>query len=243
MPALSPTAARAVRRATVVLILAYPTLSLAVQTQAPRTGSAGRAGLARADAVSMRAKVAAIERQGLAANASKAPAPTSKGSASAARPPAPTPTPTPTLTTRITESEVNAYLAYDKDVQIPVGIAQPNIRILGDRRLAGTALVDLDAVRAHHRSTGWLDPMAYLTGQLPVAVSGRLSSGSGVAWFELDSATISGIPIPKTLLQELVSYYSRTPANPRGLNIDDPFVLPAGIRQIDIRRGEALIVQ
>ena len=68
-------------------------------------------------------------------------------------------------------------------------------------------------------------------------------SGSGVAWFELESATLSGVPIPKSLLQELVAYYSRTPANPRGLNIDDPFPLPAGIRRIDVLPGRAVVVQ
>lgn len=146
-------------------------------------------------------------------------------------------------TTLVTEREVNSYLAFEAGSQIPVGIAQPRISILGDRRLSGTALVDLDAVRVQHKATGWLDPMSYLSGRLPVAVSGRLSSSAGVGRFELESASISSIPIPKALLQELVTYYSRTPANPRGLNLDDPFPLPARIRQIDVRRGEAVVVQ
>jgi hypothetical protein len=146
-------------------------------------------------------------------------------------------------TTLVTEREVNSYLAFEAGPQIPVGIAQPRIRILGDRRLSGTALVDLDAVRAQHKATGWFDPMSYLTGRLPVAVSGSLQAAGGVARFNLESATISSVPIPKTLLQELLTYYSRTPDNPRGLNLDDPFQLPARIRQIDVRAGEAVVVQ
>jgi hypothetical protein len=49
--------------------------------------------------------------------------------------------------------------------------------------------------------------------------------------------------VPKTFLQELVSYYSRTPTNPRGVNLEDPFALPASIRQIDVGAGQAVIVQ
>ena len=37
---------------------------------------------------------------------------------------------------------------------------------------------------------------------------------------------ISGVTIPKTLLQELLSYYSRTPTNPSGINMDAPFQFP-----------------
>jgi hypothetical protein len=40
-----------------------------------------------------------------------------------------------------------------------------------------------------------------------------------------------------------VSYYSKTPENPSGINIDDPFALPARIREIRVERGQAIIVQ
>ena len=44
-------------------------------------------------------------------------------------------------------------------------------------------------------------------------------------------------------VQELVSYYTRTPELPNGFNLDQPFELPHNIRQIDIQRGAATIVQ
>ena len=65
----------------------------------------------------------------------------------------------------------------------------------------------------------------------------------GVGNFLLESADISGVPLPKTFLQEVVSYYSRTEKNPQGVKIDDPFMLPASIRQIDVGAGQAVIVQ
>ena len=79
--------------------------------------------------------------------------------------------------------------------------------------------------------------------QLPVIATGRLQTGNGIGRFELESATVGGVPIPKLLLQEIVGYYSRSAQNPSGFNIDDPFSLPARIREIQVERGQAIIVQ
>ena len=61
--------------------------------------------------------------------------------------------------------------------------------------------------------------------------------------FQLESAAVGGMPIPKLVLQEIVGYYSRTPQNPSGINLDDPFALPARIREIQVQRGQAIVVQ
>ena len=145
--------------------------------------------------------------------------------------------------TMITESEVNAYLAYEARQQLPVGVVDPSVTILGTGRLSGRATVDLDAVRTQRKATGLLDPMTYLTGRLPIAASGVLTTRDGVGRFELESAALSGVPIPKMLLQEILSYYSRTPEKPGGIALDDPFALPARIREIHVQRGQAVVVQ
>lgn len=145
--------------------------------------------------------------------------------------------------TSVTEAEVNAYFVFDGRDQIPNGVIDPRLSILGGGRVSGTAVVDLDRVRAQHKSTGFLDPVNYLGGRLPVDVAGILRAEGGVARLELESVRISGIPVPKVLLQELVSYYSRSARMPGGINLDDPFPLPAGIREIQVGRGEAVIVQ
>jgi hypothetical protein len=59
----------------------------------------------------------------------------------------------------------------------------------------------------------------------------------------LESAEISGIPVPKTVLQQVVSYYSRSAQNPSGVNLDDAFELPARIREIRVQPGQAIVVQ
>ena len=145
--------------------------------------------------------------------------------------------------TPVTESEVNAYLGYDGRSQLPAGVVDPAVSILGTGRLSGRAVVDLDAVRRAKASQSWFDPTNYLTGKLPVTATGRLQTSKGVGRFELEAASVGGVPVPKLLLQEIVSYYSRTAQNPAGINLDDPFALPARIREIQVERGQAIIVQ
>ena len=146
------------------------------------------------------------------------------------------------LSTPISEAELNAYFEYAAKGQIPPGIVEPRLNALGEGRVGGQAVVDLDAVRKQKRR-GWLDPMAYLTGSLPLTASGLLITKDGVGRFQLESAQISGVSVPKSLLQELLGYYSRTPENPRGISMDDPFELPAHIREIRVERGQATILQ
>ena len=144
--------------------------------------------------------------------------------------------------TAITDAELNAYLRFHARDQIPPGIIDPTLNALGDGRVSGRAVVDLDAVRKQ-KQRGWLDPLAYMTGRLPIVATGRLHTQDGVGRFELHAAEISGVTIPKTVLQELLTFYSRTPENPAGIDMDAPFELPSRIREIRVATGHATIVQ
>jgi len=145
-------------------------------------------------------------------------------------------------TTQLTDAELNSYLRYHLKDQVPVGIVDPTLNALGQGRVKGGAVIDLDAVRKQ-KERGWTDPLSYMTGKLPLTASGLLITQNGVGRFQLESAEISGISIPKSLVQELLSYYSRTAENPSGISIDDPFELPARIKEIRVGRGEAMVVQ
>ena len=147
------------------------------------------------------------------------------------------------LRTTITENEVNSYFVFDGREQLPTGVVDPSVTILGTGRVAGRAVVDLDAVRKSKATSSLFDPTNYLTGRLPVTATGVLSTSNGMGRFQLEGATVGGVPVPKLLLQEIVSYYSRTPEKPAGIGLDDPFALPARIREIQVERGQAIIVQ
>lgn len=142
-----------------------------------------------------------------------------------------------------TEPEVNSYLRYKVLEALPAGVTEPSVTLVGQSRMSGRAVVDLDAVRAKQSSGGWLDPMAYLTGKLPVTATGTLVTKEGSGRFVLETAEVSGVPIPKTLLHQIVAYYTRSADHPSGINFEEPFELPVSIRRIDIETGRAVVVQ
>jgi hypothetical protein len=146
------------------------------------------------------------------------------------------------VSTPFTDAELNSYLRFNLKDQIPPGVLDPSINALGAGRVSGRATVDLDAVRKQ-KQRGWLDPMGYLSGRLPIFVRGRLHTQDGMGRFQLESAEVNGITVPKVFVQELLSFYSRTPEDPDGINMDDPFELPAQIREIKVGQGSATIVQ
>jgi hypothetical protein len=144
--------------------------------------------------------------------------------------------------TPVTDAEVNSYLRFDAKDQVPVGILEPMLNALGNGRVAGRAVVDLDAVRKQ-KQRGWLDPVGYLSGRLPVTATGTLTTKDGKGQFQLESAEISGVTVPKGVLQELLTFYSKTPENPNGINMDAPFELPSRIREIRVGTGTSTVVQ
>jgi hypothetical protein len=144
--------------------------------------------------------------------------------------------------TPLTDLELNSYLAFNAKDQVPTGILEPTLNALGDGKVSGRAIVDLDAVRTQ-KQRGVLDPVGYLSGRLPVVVSGRLTTKDGQGQFQLESAEISGVSVPKAVLQELLTYYSKSPENPKGISMEAPFELPARIREIRVGAGTSTVVQ
>ena len=149
-----------------------------------------------------------------------------------------TPRPTP-----FSEDETNSYLKFKSGPLLPTGLTEPVITLHGEGRVTGRAVVDLDVVRQKQSSGGWFDPTSYLTGKLPVSAVGKIVTADGKGRFELERAEVSGIPVPKSLLAQMVNYFTRTAANPGGATIDDTFELPAEIRRIDIATGRFTVVQ
>ena len=145
--------------------------------------------------------------------------------------------------TTVTEREVNAYLAFEAADNLPTGVVDPSVSILGTDRVTGRAVVDLDRVRQQRNPTGLLDPVRYLTGRLMVKVTGLVHARDGVGRFEFEEADIAGVPIPKFLLQQIVSYYSRSSARPSGIGLDDEIALPSRIQEIRVERGQAIVLQ
>lgn len=145
--------------------------------------------------------------------------------------------------TTVSESEINSWFAFRAQPLLPTGLTQPKVTIVGNGRLVGSATIDLEAIGRERGSGGALDVWSYLGGRLPLTVTGLLHTERGEGRFELQSADLSGVPVPRTLLQELLSHYTRTAEKPQGLRLDDRFALPANIKQIEVGQGQAVVVQ
>jgi len=146
--------------------------------------------------------------------------------------------------TRLTEDELNSWFMYRAQPVLPAGVSQPQITIVGEGQLAGQATIDLDAVAKRRSSgAGAFDPLSLIGGKVPVSVSGILHTRDGKARFEVQRAEMSGVPVPVTVLQEVLTYYSRSDERPQGVRLDDIFTLPANIRQIEVGQGQAVVVQ
>ena len=139
--------------------------------------------------------------------------------------------------TTFTQAETNSYLKFGAGDLMPTGLTQPEITMFGGGKVSGKAIVDLDIVRQKSGSGSWFDPTSYLGGKLPVTASGRIVTWDNKGKFELENATINGIPLPRGLLAQMVNFFSRTADNPRGSSIDDTFELPAKIQRIDVNAG------
>ncbi|MGH9257220.1 MAG: hypothetical protein ACRD3C_21900 [Vicinamibacterales bacterium] len=145
--------------------------------------------------------------------------------------------------TALTQDEVNSWFTYRSQPYLPSGVSPPEVTIVGQGRLSGNAVVDLEAIAKRRASAGALNPWSLVGGRVPVTVGGILHTRDGMGRFEVQSAEISGLPVPPAFLQELVSYYSRTPERPQGVRLDETFPLPANIRQIEVGQGQAVVVQ
>jgi hypothetical protein len=144
--------------------------------------------------------------------------------------------------TIFTEGEMNAYLEHRAQSWLPAGITSPRLDFLDVDKVATTVVADLDGVR-RKSSGGWFDPTAYLRGRLPVHVVGTLTTQEGQGRFDLEQATVDGIPVPRVFIQELLAFYTSTPEQPAGVRLDQPFDLPSAIDRIDVRPGQATVVQ
>lgn len=145
--------------------------------------------------------------------------------------------------TSFTESELNSWFAYRSSEVMPAGVTEPRVTLIGNGKVKAAATVDLEVIAKQRSSGRTLDPWSYLGGRLPVTLSGVLRTENGMGRFDLEEAAVSGVPVPASVLADIVSYYSKTDSDPEGVRLNDNFRLPSQIKQIEMGAGQAVIVQ
>ncbi len=144
--------------------------------------------------------------------------------------------------TVLSEREMNAYLQFVLQAQLPAGVIEPSASLAGQGQFGVRVVFDLDAVRGQ-RERGVADPLRYLSGRVPVTMTCILRSQDGHGTLQFGSATLNGLPVPQFVVQELVVYATRSADYPEGFRFDEPFKLPANIRELQVNTGEAVVIQ
>jgi hypothetical protein len=178
--------------------------------------------LTRDDAVRMEQKLNAIMARG----ALKGPA------AKTAKP----------LRTSFTDREVNSYFKFA--AEFPKGVVDPRLTFVDGGKLEAFATVDIQAIK-NSKERGIFDPINLfaLAGAVDLKVIGTFRGNGGQGTLQIESASLGGIPVPQWLLAEVIASYTKTPDNPAGFSLDKPFPLPVGIREVELIRGAATVVQ
>ncbi len=142
----------------------------------------------------------------------------------------------------ISEVEINDYLEDEGGEFLPGGVTDPRVGFEESELISTRATVDLAAVSAS-RSRGALDPLRYLAGRLPVSATGFLRTDAGTGRLQIQRVTVAGLPVPHTVLQEIVRQYTKSDVNPNGVELTEPFELPYQIREVRVRQAELVVEQ
>ena len=145
--------------------------------------------------------------------------------------------------TVFSNDELNAYLALSYASELPPGLSSPVITLRDGGAVDVRLMADLDRLAGRRSTSGPFDPLALLTGQVPVMARGTFVAAEGQARFRLERAELAGFEIPPPLLQQMLSTYTATPDDPQGMQLDDPLPMPYGIRTITIVAGRVIVTQ
>ena len=143
------------------------------------------------------------------------------------------------LRTTFSDREANAYFKVDGPDFLPPGVMSPEVTIDEGGKVSARAVVDLD--KALKPSV--FNPLSWIGGKTEVTALGTVRGENGQGQLQIERATLSGVSIPMSVLQQVVSYYTRTPEMPNGFNIDEPFELPSKIQSVQTAKGQATVVQ
>jgi hypothetical protein len=139
----------------------------------------------------------------------------------------------------VTERQLNSYVNLELGPRIPAGVTDLRLSLVPDG-LGARAMVDLDRVKSKTPG-GAAGLISLLSGTVPVQLRGRLAAVNGKGLIQVEEATVGGISLPPALVAQLVALSTRSAARPQGFDIQAPFPLPWGARQVRLETGRALI--
>jgi hypothetical protein len=142
-------------------------------------------------------------------------------------------------TVQVSQGEVNSYLNLAYASQMPPGLTDVDVEF-GPQRLTTRGLLDLDHYRGKVEIPAW-SPLSFLSGRVPVELSGKFVNQDGFGSVEWESAYIASIRVPISMLEQIVSSSTRNDRRPEGIDIHAPFRLPYSVRSVRLEPGRAFL--
>jgi len=144
-------------------------------------------------------------------------------------------------TVSVSEPELNSYLNLTLGPKMPKGVSDVVVRFERDR-LAARALVDLAEVQGKIPSGSLGGLLSFLSGKVPLEARGRLDAAAdGFSTFAIEEVSLSTIPVPVSVVEQIVTSATRSASSPQGFDIHSPFRLPYDLKRVRIQPGRALL--
>ena len=123
---------------------------------------------------------------------------------------------------------------------MPRGFSDVAVR-LETERIQATGVLDLEKVRDKMPNLTPLSPLYWLSGRVPVLLRGRVVNDDGFASIEWEDVRVGNVPVPVSLLHQIVSSTTKSDEHPAGFDIRAPFALPYSVRQVRVQPGRAYL--
>jgi hypothetical protein len=175
-----------------------------------------RPGLSWAEADSMSRKLAVIEERHKQQKAKKSPP------------------------VQVTQGELNSYLNLSYADELPRGVSNVEVRF-GSGRIEAKGYVDVDQVKGSVPASSSWGALSFLTGQVPIELSGKLVNQDGFGTVELDAAYVASIRVPVSVVEQMVASSTKSEKNPEGYDLHSPFRLPYSVSRVRIEPGKATL--
>ena len=144
-------------------------------------------------------------------------------------------------TVTVAEPELNSYLNLTLGPKMPKGVSDVVVRFEKDRVVA-RALVDLAEVQGKISSGSLGGLLSFLSGKAPLEARGRLDAAEdGFAAFAIEEVRLSTIPVPVSVVEQLVTSATKSAESPHGFDLHSPFRLPYDLKRVRIQPGQALL--
>jgi hypothetical protein len=135
---------------------------------------------------------------------------------------------------QISEAELESYLIYSLQDDIPAKIDSAKVQLSGDTIGLDTQLTFVS------NATGNPVVDALVGGTHNLLFRGKLVAEHARGKFDLEDVRVDGIPVPNIFIQTLFKKYVK-PKYPEA-DLNEPFDMPWGIQELKLDNGRATVV-